>query len=473
MLKSKINLSITNEMVPMSFKRAKVIPLFKKGSKVDPGNYRPVSILSVLSKILERAVCNQMNEFLEKRGILFENQSGFRGRYSTDTCLLDLTDYVKQEMSCGRLVGMVCIDLKKAFDTVDHTILLDKLRLIGVSDSSLNWFRSYLTDRQQCVDVNGTRSGFLNISCGVPQGSILGPQLFLIYINDMYLSLSCRLSLYADDSALFFSHKDPNVIADRLSMELSNCKRWLTDNKLSLHLGKTECLLFGTKRRLGKVGDFSVKCDGTAVGRVTSVGYLGFVLDENLNGTEHVTGLIRKCVGRLAFLFRNSHLLDKNCRRILCSALIQPYLDYCCSSWYSGLSGCLKGRLDVLQRRMVRFVNSQGPRQHVGSGDIKSLSWLLVKDRVCYFKLIHVHKIVHGKSPNYLKNKFSSVRGTHSHHTRSSNHNFHVTREVASCPNSFLYTSIKEWNDLPNSLKATESEQIFKRRLCEHLSFSY
>ena len=115
-----VNLSITSEMVPSSFKQAKVIPLFKKGSKLDPGNYRPVSILSVLSKLLERAVCTQMNEYLEKRHILFENQSGFRGRYSTDTCLSDLTDYVKGEMSAGRLVGMVCINLRKAFDTVDH-----------------------------------------------------------------------------------------------------------------------------------------------------------------------------------------------------------------------------------------------------------------------------------------------------------------------------------------------------------------
>ena len=179
-----------------------------------------------------------------------------------------MTDYIRTEMSNGKLVGMVLIDLQKAFDTVDHSILIDKLRAIGVSTP---WFHSYLSDRKQCVEVNGMRSEFLSITCGVPQGSILGPQLFLIYINDMVTSLECKLSLYADDSALIFSHTDSRVIADRLSRELSNCKRWLVDNKLSLHIGKTECLLFGSRRKLKGVRDFQISCDGTLVERVANV----------------------------------------------------------------------------------------------------------------------------------------------------------------------------------------------------------
>ena len=204
--------------------------------------------------------------------MLFENQSGFRGGYLTDSCLIGLTDFIKGEISRGRLVGMVLIDLQKAFNTVDHTVLLDKLRAIGVD--SISWFESYLQNRQQCVEANGTRSEFLPISCGVPQGSILGPQLFLIYINDMHLSISCRLSLYADDSALLFSHTDAGTIANHLSHELSMCKKWLVDNKLSLHVGKTECLLFGSKRKLSKVGNSHVFGDGTLVERVEWVKYL-------------------------------------------------------------------------------------------------------------------------------------------------------------------------------------------------------
>ena len=247
----------------------------------------------------------------------------------------------------------------------------------------------------------------------------------------MYSCLNCRLSLYADDSALFFSHKDADVIAERLSIELSNCKRWLTDNKLSLHVGKTECLIFGTTRKLNKVGDFSVTCDGTAVKRVISVKYLGVILDSNLNGAQHVIELIRKCSGRISFLFRNSSMLDPNCRKILCSALVQPYLDYCSSSWYNGITKTLMNKLDVLQRRMIRFINSYGPRHHVDEKDAKALSWLLVKDRVDFFKAIHVHKVVQKKAPSYLCRRFVPVLNTHCHNTRASNKNFFISRELS------------------------------------------
>ena len=216
--------------------------------------------MNVLSKILERAVHSQLNEYLTKRRIICDSQSGFRGGFSTDSCLIQMSDFVKGEIVKGNYVGMVLLDLRKAFDTVNHDILIEKLRAVGID--SCDWFSSYLGGRSQCVEANGTRSDFLPITCGVPQGSILGPQLFLLYINDMAISLDCHLSLYADDSALFFAGSNPQAIAERLSNELASCHKWLVDNRLSLHIGKTECLLFGTKRRLKRVGEFSVFVKG-------------------------------------------------------------------------------------------------------------------------------------------------------------------------------------------------------------------
>ena len=140
---------------------------------------------------------------------------------------------------------------------------------------------------------------------------------------------------------------------------MTKCKSWLVENKLSLHVGKTECILFGTSRRLKRVGTFHVTCDGMAVNRVTSVKYLGVILDQHFKFTDHVTQMINKCAGRIGFLYRNSSSLDQRCRRVLCNSLIQPYLDYCSSTWYSGLSQMLKGRIDVLQRRMVKFILSK------------------------------------------------------------------------------------------------------------------
>ena len=202
------NLSISQSHVPQDLKIARVIPLYKKGSKLDTGNYRPVSILCSTSKIIERLIYEQISKYLNEHNLLFEFQSGFRTSHSTDTCLLYLNDYIKHEVDAGKYCGMVMLDLQKAFDTVNHSILLDKLRAIGFDDTSLGWMSSYLEGREQMVDINGTMSSPLPVNCGVPQGSILGPLLFLLYINDMQTACSCKLFLFADDSALLISGDD-------------------------------------------------------------------------------------------------------------------------------------------------------------------------------------------------------------------------------------------------------------------------
>ena len=199
-----------------------------------------------MSKLLERAVHYQLQEYLESNDLLFAKQSGFRKSYSTDTCLINLTDQIRVEISKGNYVGMVLLDLQKAFDTVDHEILCNKLETMGIDFT--DWFKSYLGGRKQIVIANGVSSEPQTVKCGVPQGSILGPLLFLCYVNDMPISLKCNLLLYADDSALMFSGSDPKQIEKTLSDELKSCRQWLIDNKLSLHLGKKEAILIGTKQ---------------------------------------------------------------------------------------------------------------------------------------------------------------------------------------------------------------------------------
>ena len=321
--------------------------------------------------------------------------------------------------------------------------------------------------------VNGVKSEFLPVSCGVPQGSILEPQLFLIYINDMSVSLNCRLSLYADDSALLFSHKDPAFIAERLSQLLTRCKQWLIDNKLSLHVGKTECLLFGSKRRLKRVGAFCVYCEGTLVDWVQKVKYLGVQLNPDLDGSAHAQSLLNTCAGRLAFLYRQSFLLDKNCRKILCSALIQPYIDYCCSSWYSSLSSNLKRRLDVIQRKMVRFINSMEPRQHVDNSNLRDLLWLSIPDRVPYFKMMHIFRVRNDLAPAYHHSNFVSLELVHSLNTRGSNFNYRLSHEMSLASQSFAFTASKQWNSLPDSPKSISQYHTFKRKLKDYFLSHY
>ena len=464
-----INMSLTSEVVPSGMKDARVTPLFKKGSRLDCGNYRPVSILNVLSKILERAVHGQLVSYLTRGGILTESQSGFRPGFSTDTCLLGLSEYIRRELSGGKLVGLVLLDLQKAFDCVDHGILLEKLGKMGVG--SVDWFRSYLSGRRQCVLVDGVVSEFEGVNCGVPQGSILGPILFLCYVNDMSVSLGCHLSLYADDSTLVASGRNAAELGRYLSGQLASCKDWMVDNRLSLHLGKTECILIGSARRLQDAQDFRILCDGNEVMKVSKVRYLGVMIDENFSGKVQVGSVIKKVAARLGFLYRSAPLLDFNSRRILCVSLVQPCIDFCMVSWYVGLSNKLKERLDVLQRKMVRYVFGWGPRSHVGTGALRELGWLSIADRVRYFALIHAFRIRRGLAPSYLCRSFVQVSGVHGHHTRGSAYDFHIS--VGDIPRGFSYFCKVQWNELPVNLKSIDSEALFKVKLKRFLMTDY
>ena len=357
---------------------------------------------------------------------------------------------------------MILIDLQKAFDCVDHALLVRKLAAMGVA--STDWFHSYLNDRSQCTQVKSIDSSFLNVNCGVPQGSILGPTLFLCYINDMAEALSCRLSLYADDSALLHSGPDPKLVADFLSSQLSICHSWLIDNRLSLHLGKTECILFGPKRRLKRVTDFTVKLGNAEVNRVTSVKYLGVFLDQHMNFSTHVENVLSKARSKLAFLYRNRGFLNYRTRKLLCQSLIFSCIEYCSSSWYPGLLMGLRDSIDVFQRKSARFVLDHSPRSHIANADYGFLSWLPFPKRVSYFNLIHLFKVRTGLSPSYLANGFTDVSAVHGYNLRQCEINFSLARCFLPV-GTFQRTVIQEWNALPLYLKEIRSLSNFKSRL--------
>ena len=237
-----------------------------------------------MSKILEKTVHKQLENYLRSEKLLYDYQSGFRNSYSTDSCLTQLTDQIRFDMDKGNYTGMVMIDLQKAFDTVDHEILLNKLKAIGLDDLSTSWFSSYLKNRFQKTEVDGIFSDPMVVPCGVPQGSILGPLLFLIYVNDMEAAVSCRLILYADDSALLVSGTSVSVIEETLGHELTFLSKWLVDNKLSIHLGKTESILFGSHKKIRKQSTMKIICGDNEVTAKDNVKYLGVSLDQSLGG---------------------------------------------------------------------------------------------------------------------------------------------------------------------------------------------
>ena len=426
--------------------------------------------MSIISKVVEKVVYEQIETYLDEKKLLYDFQSGFRGRFSTDTCLIHLTDFIKFEMDKGNLVGMVLLDLQKAFDTVDHGILLMKMEALGFNQDIIRWFRSYLSDRKQLVDVSGILSSSSTISCGVPQGSILGPLLFLIYVNDMSGAINNKLLLYADDSAILVADKKISTIESLLQNELEVISEWLVDNKLSLHLGKTESILFGSKSRLRSQSNLRISCKGTQIESKEEVKYLGAVLEQCLSGETMVKSIVQKANARLKFLYRKQKFLNLHSKKLLVMSLIQCHFDYACSFWYPGLSKFLRERLQVTQNKMVRFVLKLDPKSHIGSEEFKSLGWLPVSKRVDQVILNHIFRIRSGTSPEYMGERFTLASSIHNYSTRFRENGCYLFPKVKSFgKKSFAFTGCTLWNALPSNIKNVNSLTTFKTAVKSHL----
>ena len=389
------NLSIKLSAFPDKCKFAKLKPLFKKGSKTEAKNYRPISLLPLISKIIERVIYDQTQNFLDKNEVIYKYQSGFRSNHSTNSCLSYLSNKVLTSFDQGMLTGMILIDLQKAFDTIDHEILLQKMNYLGFSDPTIKWFESYLSNRIFKVNVGDEYSGPGDLSCGVPQGSILGPLLFLLYVNDMPQSVSCDLLLYADDSCLVFTGKDIDKIETQLNKDFISICDWFIDNKLSIHFGedKTKSIVFGSKRKLKSLRELDIRRGDIKIKQHSEVTYLGCILENTLSGESMATQALGKINGRLKFLYRNQNYLSYSLRRLLCNALIQPHFDFACLAWYPNLNKKLKGKLQCAQNKCIRFCLSLGNRAHIGVNEFKKINWLPTRERfeqcvcVCiYFK---------------------------------------------------------------------------------------
>ena len=273
-------------------KIAKVTPIYKSDARDEFSNYRPISLLPNFSKILEKLMCKRITDFIDKHKILYEQQYGFRQNSSTDFALIELSDEIAEAIDRKQFMIGIFVDLSKAFDTLNHSILLQKLSNYGIRGLANDWFQSYLNSREQYVYFNNVLSNRCKITTGVPQGSILSPLLFLLYINDICgSSRLLRFILYADDTNIFYSGENLDQLCAIVNGELRGVMQWFNTNRLSVNLKKTNFVMFGSPSKIGKLRKCGIFLDNINISRTNTAKFLGVIIDETLSWKNHITSI--------------------------------------------------------------------------------------------------------------------------------------------------------------------------------------
>ena len=462
------NKCISEGYFPKELKIAKVIPLFKnKGNISDLCNYRPISMLSAFSKIFEKLLHKSIVEHLDSHGILNDSQYGFRKKRSTLHALLNATENIYQALDLKLHTLGIFIDFSRAFDTIDHRLLLKKLSHYGIKGNVLDLLCSYLTDRKQYVNYGGKDSTLLDITCGVPQGSVLGPLLFIIFINDITnISNIASFVLFADDLNLFISHTCRITLYRLANQILNNLYKYCISNKLILNFSKCCYIEFGSRENNDEIflGVLNHNFE-----KVEKCKFLGVFINEKLNWNDQINQVISQVSKSCGTMYRIRLHVPRKILRKIYMALIQPYLIYCISLWGSSLNSALMTKLFILQKKCVRIVagktaKENGIFQHT-KPIFRSLKILTIFNLYTYFTATEGMKILRNNSPGVLFKQFT-ISG-HSNRLIYPKFKFESLKEK-----SFTFNSSKILNyfidqDIPYF--GIISDPVFKLRLKRHL----
>ena len=458
------NQSIKTSNFPEKWKEAKVTPLHKGGPKDDINNYRPISILPVISKILEKHVHDSLMAFLTQFQLLHKNQSGFRPNHSCETALSGMLCNWLDSINNGSLIGVVMIDFKKAFDLVDHSLLLKKLEHYKLSNDTMSWFASYLSSRKQKVSLNNIRSDDEIITDGVPQGSILGPLLFLMFINDLPLYTdSVNTDFYADDTTLYISGETLEIIERNLQVALDCLAKWCKCNGMVINTTKTKVMLMTTHQKRASLinGQLSLQLNDNELNMITNDKVLGIIIDHNLTWSQHVDKVCKKVTTNLWLLARINEFLTIPHRIQFYKSYVQPHIDYCNTVW-GGTSQINLDRIFRLQKRACKIILDYNVENVLES--MEELKILSIYDRLYLRRAKFMYKVSKNDCPPYINELF---------HERIPNENLPTLRSLSGhsfvtprphkeiFKQSLAYSGPIIWNSLPSSLKSLDSTNKF------------
>ncbi len=494
-----INLSFQTGIFPDVLKVAKVIPLHKGGSTQETNNFRPISLLSIFDKIIEKIMHKRLYYFLEEHDILYKNQFGFRKKSSTAHSLMEITEKIKESIDKGNYGCGIFIDLKKAFDTVNHKILLTKLEHYGIRDNLLKWFETYLTDRKQYVFYNGVSSELLSMSCGVPQGSVLGPLLFLLYINDLpNISDKLDFFLFADDTNIYYESDNLLNLEKIVNGELKKLSQWLNVNRLALNVSKTNFVIF---RSIKKPLPHNVVLimNRKAIEQKDNVKYLGVLVDQHLLWKEQISSVSKKISRGVGILIKLRSFLEPKMLKDIYYCLIYSHLSYGVVVWGSACKTHLKN-LSILQNKAVRILTGSQFCQVFGEppGPLPSSMPLFKKTEILKLEDIYklniakfVYMTLCGESPFIFSDWFVYISDIHSYATTSSStiSKTHYFDSGTVFPTFSLYTPKSKlvnygdklikvsgptiWNSLPPYIQEASSIHTFKTHIRKYFLEKY
>lgn len=474
-LKDMVNLSYETKTFPDQLKVATVKAIHKKGENNDPAQYRPVSILTIISKIFERSAVDQLVTYYNLHSLLNPRQHAYRKFHSTTTSLFELTERIKKCIDNGNLVALAALDLSKAFDSLAHDLILKKLDDMGLNENATSWIQSYLSNRKQLVKFGKIRSNIEKIESGVPQGSILGPLLFITCTNDIYSKLAeYEIFTYADDMQIVIEGKKAKELGRKLETAIQKANEYYNNNSLLCNPTKTEVILLGTKKRLSSADQLEVEVtNGDETKIVTSeesLKLLGIHIDQTLDWNKQSKLVKQRAVNSIRNLHRVNDLIPMKQKRVLYTSLVTPHFSYADIIW----NGCgIINNNKIQQAQNFAAKSMLGVSKYTSSTEaLKKLGMIPLAHKRKINLAVHVKKSLEGRAPENIQQMYKKHLSNAENRAATKTELNYPKHKLQQYQNGSLYTSIKAWNSLPVDLR-NHNMTTFKKNLQTHMTKQY